>query len=319
LEPDELRGDDARYFATWIGPAPGIAVHREISTFAQSAVDALRQTERVVAGSDVGIAPADVGVRLPALLFAPADPVRAGAANRVLERLGIPWRLGNLRQGDAAARGTDASLRPLDGVMISRRHALRLVGGGIADTVALAGAEPWIVAGPGYVLVASPLTPEATSLPVRAAFIPWLTDVVTQRLFGDAGRVIEAAPGAPVVRPAGADAMELPGGRRVVLATDTVVAPDHAGVAFFLRGGRRVGALVVNPEPEESDLSRLDGTVIASRLRATEVVVPDSARWTASLFSSSPRRSLLVPVLVLALAVLLLESAVAGAGQRRAA
>jgi hypothetical protein len=319
IEPDELRGDDVRFFAAWIGPAPGIAVHREIATFAQSAVDALRQTERVVAGSDVGIAPADVAVRLPALLFAPGDPVRAGAANRVLERMGIPWRLGDLRQGEVAARGTADGVRPLDGVMVARRHALRFVGGGSADTIAMAGAEPWIVAGPGYVLVASALTPDATSLPVRAAFIPWLTDVVTQRLFGDAGRVVSASPAAPVARPEGADALELPGGRRVTLAADTVVAPDRAGVAFFLRGARRVGALVVNPEPDESDLVRLDAATLASRVRAREVVSPDSARWGEALFSSSPRRSLLVPVLVLALAVLLLESAVAGAGQRRTA
>jgi hypothetical protein len=223
-----------------------------------------------------------------------------------------------VRRGEIAARGTAEGLRPLDGVTIARRHALRFVGGGAADTIAMAGAEAWIVAGPGYVLVASPLTPDATSLPVRAAFIPWLTDVVTQRLFGDAGRVVQASPAASVTRPDGADALELPGGRRVALAADTVVAPDRAGVAFFLRGSRRVGALVVNPEPDESDLTRLDGPTLASRVRATEVVSPDSARWGATLFSSSPRRSLLIPVLVLALAVLLLESAVAGAGQRRA-
>jgi hypothetical protein len=317
LEPDELRGDDVRYFAAWIGPAPGIAVHREIATFAQSAVDALRQTERVVAGSDVGIAPADVAVRLPALLFAPDDPVRAGAANRILEHLGIPWRLGELRRGEVVARGTAEGVRPLDGVTIARRHTLRFTGGASADTVAMAGAEPWIVAGPGYVLVASPLSPDATSLPVRAAFIPWLTDVVTQRLFGDAGRVIQASPGAAVIRPNGADMLELPGGRRVTLTTDTIVAPDRAGVAFFLRGGRRVGALVANPEPDESDLTRIDPQTLASRVRAKDVVVSDSARLGSVLFSSSPRRSLLVPVLVLALAVLILESAVAGAGQRR--
>ena len=317
LEPDELRGDDVRHFAAWIGPAPGVAVHRAIATFAQSAVDALRQTERVVAGSDISIAPADVAVRPPALLFAPTDPIRAGAANRLLERMGIPWRLGDVRHGEVAARGTDDGVRPLDGVMVARRHALRFIGGATGDTIALAGSEPWIVAGPSYVLVASPLTPDATSLPVRAAFIPWLTDVVTQRLFGDAGRVVQATPGAPVRRPEGVDVLELPGGRRVVLTTDTIVAPDRAGVAFFLRGTRRVGALVVNPEPEESDLTRLDPAALVSRIRAREVASPDSARWSASLFSSSPRRPLLVPVLVLALAVLLLESAVAGAGQRR--
>ena len=319
LEPDELRGDDVRYFAAWIGPAPGVAVHRAIATFAQSAVDALRQTERIVAGSDISIAPADIAVRQPALLFAPADPIRAGAANRLLERMGIPWRLGDVRHGEVAARGTAEGVRALDGVMIARRHALRFTGGATGDTIAMAGSEPWIVAGPGYVLVASPLTPDATSLPVRAAFIPWLTDVVTQRLFGDAGRVVHATPGAAVRRPEGADVLELPGGRRVVLAADTVVAPDRAGVAFFLRGTRRVGALVVNPEPDESDLTRLDAAALVSRIRARDVAAPDSARWSASLFSSSPRRSLLVPVLVLALAVLLLESAVAGAGQRRTA
>ena len=115
LEPDELRGDDVRYFAAWIGPAPGVAVHRAIATFARSAVDALRQTERVVAGSDVSIAPADVAVRLPALLFAPADPVRVGAANRPLERMGIPWRFGAVRRGEVAARGIAEGVRPREG------------------------------------------------------------------------------------------------------------------------------------------------------------------------------------------------------------
>jgi hypothetical protein len=75
----------------------------------------------------------------------------------------------------------------------------------------------------------------------------------------------------------------------------------------------------VNPEPDESDLTRLDAPALTSRVRAREVVFPDSAEWGAALFSSSPRRSLLVPVLIVALAVLLLESAVAGAGQRRTA
>lgn len=317
LEPDEMRGDDVRHFAAWIGPAPGVAVHREIATFAQSAVDALRQTERVVAGTDVGIAPADVAVRLPALLFAPADPVRTGAANRVLERMNLPWRLGPGRSGDVAARGVAKGVRPLEDVMVARRYALRYVGSAPVDTLAFAGAEPWIVAGSGYVLVASPLTPEATSLPVRAAFIPWLTDVVTQRLSGGAGQVIETTPGAAVSRPPGADALEMPGGQRLALSADTVVAPERTGVAFFLRAGQRVGALVVNAEPDESDLTRLDRTALASRVRAANVITPDSALFTASLFSSTPRRSLLVPVLVVALAILILESAVAGAGQRR--
>ena len=97
----------------------------------------------------------------------------------------------------------------------------------------------------------------------------------------------------------------------------TIVAPDRAGVAFFLRGARRVGALVVNAEPEESDLTRLDPAALVVAHSRPRGRVPGQHALECIAVSSSPRRSLLVPVLVLALAVLLLESAVAGAGQRR--
>jgi len=42
----------------------------------------------------VAIGPADEIASLPALITAPTDPVKIGAANRALERLGVPWRFG---------------------------------------------------------------------------------------------------------------------------------------------------------------------------------------------------------------------------------
>ena len=45
------------------------------------------------------------------------------------------------------------------------------------------------------------------------------------------------------------------------------LAPDRTGVYFFLRGTSRAGALLVNPEPAESQLRRLDDATMARRIR----------------------------------------------------
>ncbi|NBU89354.1 MAG: hypothetical protein EBS16_09150, partial [Betaproteobacteria bacterium] len=70
--------------------------------------------------------------------------------------------------------------------------------------------------------------------------------------------VTEAAPGAMVRVPARVDALEGPEGRtRPVVAGGQAQAPWTAGVSFWRRAGERVGALVVNAEPQESDAARL--------------------------------------------------------------
>lgn len=323
LEPDELRGDDVRYFAVWVGPAPAVAVNPAAGIFTLNAVDALVQADRIGVGSDIAIGPAEDIAKLPALLIAPSDPVHLGAANRALERLSIPWRFGVLRRGESVVRGergsaSAATTAALAGVMVSQRFALMAASGGTSDTLATAGGEPWIVSGPRYVVVASPLLPEATTLPVRAGFLPWLSETISQRLGGDAGAVLNAAPGALVAPPAGADGIELAAGQRSPVTGDTLTAPPRAGVYFFTRGERRTGALVVNPEPEESRLDRLGSDTLRSRIRASSVrVTDDPARWAGALFASAPRRPLVAPLLVCALAALLAEAAIAGATRGR--
>lgn len=317
VEPDELRGDDVRHFAVWIGPAPGVRVSPALGVFAASAVDALVQADRAAPGNDVAFLPADEASALPALLVAPSDPVRVGAANRVLERLGIPWRFGEVKRGASAVRGVGAG-NMFDGVSTTLRYALVPRAGERTDTLATASGEPWIVSGPRYVIIASPLTPEATTLPVRAAFVPWLGDVLSQRLGADAGAIVAAAPHAMVARPAGAEALEMPGGQRLPLPDDSLAAPDRPGTYFFLRGGQRLGALVVNPESAESDLRRLDLTALASRFRARDVRAVDEAdQLQSGVFASSPRRPVAVPLLFIALAALVAESVVAGGAKGR--
>jgi hypothetical protein len=309
IEPDELRADDVRHFAVWIGAAPGVALDSGVGPFARSAVAAMREGGLVADGADVAIAPADALARLPALIVAPADPVRLGAATRALERAGVPWRFGALRRGESVVRG-----ERMEGVTASERYQLVPRGAAPADTLARAGGEPWIVAGARYVLVASPLDPRATSLPARAAFVPWLTEIVTQRLTGEVGGVVAAAPGDSLARPAWAEMMEMPDGARVPLAGGRLAAPARAGVYPLLRGARRAGALVVNPEPDESALARLEPAALASRLRGdAEVrVLHEADEWRSAVFAGAARRPLLVPLLVAVMLLLLAESLAAG-------
>ena len=312
LEPDELRGDDTRWFATWIGPAPAVHVTPSAGPFASSALDALVQAERARAGGEIAMAPVDEVTALPALLIAPADPVKLGAANRALERLGIPWRLGAARHGETAVRGAAGASVALSDVTATVRYPLAPQPGRRADTLATAAGEPWIVSGPGYVLIASPLSPDATSFPVRAAFVPWLGDVLSQRLSADAGTVTAATPGAMVARPPAADALELPDGDRTPLPDDSLAAPARPGAYFFVHGATRLGALVVNPEPAESDLRRLDDAALAARLRARHVTTAeDGARFAAAVFATAPRRPLAAPLFAMALVALVAESAMA--------
>jgi hypothetical protein len=65
-------------------------------------------------------------------------------------------------------------------------------------------------------------------------------------------------------------------------------------------------------------LRRLDLTTLASRVRADDVRAYDSpGELESSVFASAPRRPIVVPLLIVALAALLTESVVAGGGWRR--
>lgn len=320
IEPDELAADNVRHFALWIGPAPSVRVTAGAGGFARSAVDVLRASGQIaetevksvgMGGSGISIASADEASSMPALLAAPADPVRLGAANRALERLGIPWRFGPARRQTALVRG-----ERLAGVSVAQRYALQAQGAAAAETLAVVGMEPWVVGGPGYVLVGSPLTPDASTLPVSAAFLPWLSDVLASRLHQDRGTVLAASPGQSVVRPSGVDGLEASDGARTALRDATFDAPAAAGTYFLIDGGRRVGALAVNAEAAESRLDRWPGRELGSRVASPPASRAGStSEWVRLAFSGSPRRSLVLPLLVAAFVVLAAETLLSVSGR----
>ncbi len=298
IPPDELRGDDRRWLALWRGDPPAVRVDGSAGGFVAPALDALVQNGRATRGTTVVIAAADAADRLPALLVPPADPVRLGAANRNLERLGVPWRFGAPRRGAADVRG-----ERLDEVAATLRYPLEPVGAAVGDTLAMAGGAPWSVAGEGWVLVASPLDPAATSLPLRAAFVPWLAEVLAQRLAAEPGVVVEAEPGAPARVPAWVTGFEpAAGGAQQLVLDGTLTAPSQAGVYFLRRGPARAGALVVNPSPEESVLDRSSPAVLRAHLGARAATVHASRdAFVAAAFDPGAGRSLLPPLLAAAL------------------
>jgi hypothetical protein len=193
-------------------------------------------------------------------------------------------------------------------VSASLRYDLSAQSGADADTIARIGRDPWIVAGPRYAIVASPLDPTATTLPVRAAFVPWLATLLTERLVGEPGGVIAATPGQALPRPRWADAIEDQTGVRTALGND-LQAPAHPGTFFLERAGRRVGALVVNPESSESLLERLRVTDLSRRIRARQLLVAANRTELGSLsFRSAARRPIAEPILILAMALLVFEA-----------
>jgi hypothetical protein len=306
LAPDELRGDDERHFAVWIGDAPAVNVLPGAGGFVREAVDALVQSTLVTRGSGIEVASVDEASRLPALLLAPADPVRLGAANRNLERLGIPWRMAEVRRDETVARGPEVG-----GTPVRIRFPLRPSAGATSssDTLATASGEPWIVAGPDYVLVASSMSADATALPIRAPFLPWLSNLLSQRLTREGSGLVHADPGASVRLPAGVTGFE--GDSQLFSVGRAARAPSRAGVFFLRRGEERVGALVVNPEREESRLDRLSGPELKARLRGNDVAVTsDPSELSRSAFDPSAQRPLQAVLLLLALGCLIAEMVV---------
>ena len=309
LEPDDFAADDARHAAVWIGAPPGIAVDPSAGAFIGTAVSTLIADGRAASGRDVRIAAADVVDALPALITPPADRLRLGAANRTLARLGVPWRYGALDESPAIVRG-----RNLSAISTTSRYRLVREGAGTTDTLATAAGEPWIVGGHGYVLSASRLDASATTLPVRAAFVPWLSDVIAVRLgapAGDMGAPLIARPNAPIVLPADADALESPSGALRPLTGTQTTAPGERGVWFVRNGAKRIGAVVVNAPADESALARWTGDELAARLaRAPRADATTSAdRWISNTFAAGTRRPAVTPLLALALLLLLSEAA----------
>lgn len=343
VDADELRGDDSRAFAVRVAPPPTVRLVAASGPYLTAALSTLIDEHRLLreGASDadamrarvgggpvtpVTVAAADAGgISGPVLLTAPTDPIRVGDANRTLARLGIPWRFGAVARDAVQSRGREG----LDGVAVRVRYPLQWSPGTTptatirTDTIATAGGAAWAVAGPGYVVVASPFDPDATDLPVRATFVPWLLDALARRL-GEDGDLLAAMPGMTLEdrRLLAAASIERPDGTTLPVSGARFAVPTEAGVYFLRQGPARVGALVVNPDAMESDLraesDSQTGRAFRARVAGGRVAVDTTpAQWRRAVLDQAAGQSLVWPLLLVALAAVLAEAWVARVTRHR--
>jgi hypothetical protein len=300
LAPDELRLDDTWVTAVRVAP-PARVRWDPADRFVAAACEVLRQGGRILPGTSVALGTLGTG---PSIVLPPADPAALGALNRALEGRGIPWRFGDRLSG----RVSIDSAGLLDRHAVRLRQVLRAAGPMAGDVLLTAAGEPWMVRSGSVVLLASRLDTAWTDLPLSAAFVPFLDHLLNRMVAGEFGtRVV--APGDPAPLPDLADAIVL-NGQQVRVEGGASFHPETTGLHFVLAAGDTIGVVSVNADSRESLLGRADDDAVRGLWPGARVVDLEAAQ--AAAFTAGARGDLRGALLWLALAVGLVEAALAG-------
>ena len=328
--PDDLRGDDRRYFTFRVRTPPTVATTGASSFFLSEAFPVLTDAGRIqvtptrdaevlvsVGGSSVTEA---TGTRRATVLLPPADIALLPGLNRTLAAAGIPWRY-DLTDGRGEA-GVTQWTGPVDlsEVRIRSHYLLTPSETGLEAGILarLSSGEPWLVEGATsrgrYLLLASDLEPESTNLAVTAAMVPLLEWIVARWGSSDGGRA-ELVAGDAITAPPGATAIRDPqGGLHPVDAAQPFRATEWTGLYEVLEGDSIVNLVAVNAPPSESVLTPIESDELEALLPGTMTVVSDSTRWSRALFSTGQGPEVWRWLLAATVLVLLAESVVAATG-----
>jgi hypothetical protein len=313
LDPDELRGDDVRYLAVRVSEPAAATALPGAGPFVTEALQVLQEAGRARAGDDVllndRLVPGQGGAEAT-VLFPPADPAMVGAINRELEASGVGWRFGEVVDGEWEL---PASLGGEMGVPVVRRR--RLEGSGVV--LGVVGSEPWLVRDGQVIIVASRMELSWTSLPVAAAFIPFL-DRLVNRVAADQSWIVRARPGEVVGVPPSAAGVLAPAGLGPLsVPTDGKITVPLARGVYFLRGAGAdtVGALEVNHDSRESLLEPAGQRGVRAAL-AESAMLLTTRGLDRELFRGARRADLTGPLLVGAVLLALVELVLAAAGGR---
>jgi hypothetical protein len=254
------------------------------------------------------------------LVLPPESPVELGAANRRLADAGIPWRFGEPRRGEGQIDTTASDWSGIPGgVRLRTIYDLVPAGPGDSALARLRGGEPWAVAGPvdgggRYVVLATPLTAEAGTLPTSAAMVP-LLDRAIARWAHTADPPAEPAPGDRIV--VEGDAVLGPAGAEPV-PPGSVYRFPHAGIYRVVAGTDTLVAYAVNPPSEESRLDRIPESDLRDRLAERDVNMAGPDGWPDAIFHDRAGREATTALLAALLLLLAVETAVAATGRARA-
>jgi len=302
---DEFRADDDRAALVRVAPVAA-AVWDPADRYLAAAAEVLLGSGRLRRGNELSIGTLGRGA---SVVLPPEDPAQLGALNRALQRRGVPWRYG----ARAAAPALSDSGALLGRVAVTRRHLLEpLRAGQGSGVVATAGGQPWIVRSGDVVLVGSRFDPAWTALPLSAGFLP-LVDALVNRIARGELALLDGAPG---------DALPMPdlatqvarGEARWPVEGGAAFRPPETGLYFVLAGGDTIGALSVNLDQRESQLTPAEPAALRSLWPGVRVV--SLAEAADAAFAGAGQASLQGPLLWLALLLGLAEVALAS-GLRR--
>src|SRR5690606_27100092 len=148
---------------------------------------------------------------------------------------------------------------------------------------------PWAVrgtrAGGGtYLLLATPLGTDASSIPTSPAMLP-LVDRLTGAWSAASAEAPTAAPGGSIVLPADAQVVVLPDDtEEPVGGSSSYRLTGPAGV-YRVIGARDTLVFAVNPPASESDLTRLDADEMRGWLAGADVETVDRIDgWAGAVY-----------------------------------
>jgi hypothetical protein len=306
LDPDELRADDRWMAAVRVSPAARVAWRPE-ARYLATAAEVLADNGRVQPGTDVSLGWLGPG---PSIVVPPEDPAAIGALNRALAARGSRWRFGDL---ELAPTTTDSGAW-VGRERVTRRYRLTFAGGVARDILVTAGGEPWLVRSDSILLLGSRLEPDWTAVPLSAGFVPFVDAMVNRAARGEI-LSFTAAPGDPVPVPdrvtsvaGAAEARAIEGG--------SAYRPVELGIHYLLAGRDTIGAIAVNPDPRESDLTPATDAEVRALWPGARVAPLEEVGTVA--FAAGARSDLRGPLLWLVAGLLLGEAALASGRARRA-
>ena len=334
IDADALHADDRRFFAARVQPPPAVMLSG-VEPFIADALDVLAEAgriRRVSADPDVTILPGAEGAsargaRTALILLPPVSPTELAGVNRRLADAGVAWRYETPTSGEArfAVEQPDPLLRALSDARVRQLYPLARTGGTNADSVLirLEDGSPWAVRGTRanggtYVLLGSPLTAEASTLPTSALMLPLLDRITGAWSLSEAPRM-DAVPGQEIALASGTLLVERPDGTRDDVTGATAYRfGGEPGVYRLLRGDSTLAAFAVNPPAAESDLSRLQEGDMGTLLPGWTVHAATSdGAWRRAVFRERLGRELWRPLLIALLLVLAAETLLAASGRVR--
>jgi hypothetical protein len=306
VDPDEFRADDERLAAVRVAPIAAVSWPAG-DQYLQAAEAVLEANGRARKGPEVTIGSLGPSA---SIVLPPADPAQLGAVNRALERRGTGWVYDVI----VPAPGVVDSGPLLGNERVLKRYRLRATkNSSSAGVLATVGGEPWIVRGADVVMIGSRMDPEWTSLPLSAAFMPFLDAMINRVARGQIAS-LAAAPGDPVALPDQATGL-IANGRKWTIEGGAAFRPPEVGLYYLLGGRDTIGVLTANLDPRESELVPASDAEVRSLWSGARIVEPGHA--AAEAFAQVGRADLQAPLLWLAFALAVTEVVLASGWRRR--